>query len=254
MLKNSARSFCYDDGMESASHDVTWIFNLIVISVFVAFFYFLYKLVSKIDDKRKSGIQKAGRENNLEYWSGPAAQKFPESSLLGFTKAYVSHGLASDDSLDIGEAHFTKGNGQNDVTIAFLFIAVPLSRDTGVQLLIDSQKNNALRRSLLDTTGIKGGLEKVILEGNFPDSYEVFQIPGTQIQTLQFLNPLAMQQLVEEFKSYDFEIINDTAYMYTLLSNDLLNASNVKQFLNEARKFQVFIDEHMPNIGIGTAI
>lgn len=206
----------------------------------------MFRFLSKLDKKRGNAIRKSGEANNMEYWSGQAETRYPSSSLLGARKSFVPHGLLSSGAVDLGEAHFTKSSRDKDVTIAYNFTVVRLGKDTGLHILIDSKHNNVLGRSLLDTSGVKEGMEKISLEGNFPDNYDIYQIQGGQINTLQLLNPLAMQELVDSFRVYDFEIINDRVYLYQLYSNDLKDPAKVKARLEDGERIKLFMQRHAP--------
>jgi hypothetical protein len=206
----------------------------------------LYRFFTKIDDKHGEAVRRAGASLHLVYWKGQSELRYPKSSLLGKQKAYVPHSLQSAEGIDIGEANFTELIGDDQITIAYNFIAVQLPVDTGTHLLIDSRHNNLLDRSILDTANAKSGLEELVLEGTFPQDYQVYQTPGDQIRTLQLLNPLAMAQLVDTFPAYDIELIDDFVYLYYLGNNGLTDTSEVSQRLEEGRHMKQFMAQHLP--------
>jgi len=98
-------------------------------------------------------------------------------------------------------------NNINQQTRKFNFMQVKLPRAVP-HLFINSKKNS------INPNGLGYEIEKLKLEGNFSEYFELLIPPGYHIDALQILTPDVMHALVEYGKDYDFELIGNELYVY----------------------------------------
>ena len=235
--------------------DVFATFTLVVL-IFVGLgigFAGLYLWARSLERRQGETMRRLGNELGLVYQEGVVESKFSNSALLGRNNAHITHSLQPNGGkIMVGRAYFTKGGNTavaNETAIMFDFIAVDIAKDSGVNLLIDSHRNNVIGRSILDTANVKQGMEKITLEGNFPDNYEVYETPGNQIHTLQVLNPKAMEELIQSFLNYDIELSGSLVYLYSLASSkSFTSATDITKRIEDGKRMQQFMLDHLPRV------
>ena len=125
-----------------------------------------------------------------------------------------SWGLRTPDSegLTIGNYQYTVGSGKNSHTYTYGLIRCNLSR-TLPNVLIDATKNNMMKR--FSNLGTFSGSERMELEGDFNQYFNVFCQQGYGRDTLYWLTPELMQLLKDHMADYDLEIIGNHVYAYS---------------------------------------
>jgi hypothetical protein len=94
---------------------------------------------------------------------------------------------------------------------------------------------------LLDSKNNKGGAiqvlkdsEKISLEGDFDEHFQLFCLPEYRIETLSLITPDVMQTAMHANKQYDIEIFGNTLFIYT--EQDRLNKKYIKDLFQGAEK------------------
>jgi hypothetical protein len=101
-------------------------------------------------------------------------------------------------------------------------------------LVVDSLKDNHSFRRMLQKNNLPR--EQVTLEGDFPESFKVYQEPNQQILTLQILSPDRMSFLAHDIKNINLEIQDNYLRLYA--ANAQRSAQDFKQFLDALNMLQ----------------
>ncbi len=110
--------------------------------------------------------------------------------------------------------HTTVGENKNAETIRFTVFELEFVGST-LNILIDARKH-PYPKSLLDH-------QKLQLEGNFNDHFDLYISKGFHLETLQILTPDIMEILLDTSKHFSLEFIHNKLYIYadTELSNSV---------------------------------
>lgn len=92
-----------------------------------------------------------------------------------------------------------------------IMLVVTLPRDSGLHIMaIGAASLGSLGPLSLQNNPF---LEQMVLEGDFPENFQIYCTPGKQIELLQLLDPATMADLVDYCRSYQFELYRDTLYV-----------------------------------------
>ncbi|MDR1969807.1 MAG: hypothetical protein LBQ11_00455 [Candidatus Nomurabacteria bacterium] len=106
----------------------------------------------------------------------------------------------------------------------FNFMEVKLPRAV-LHLFINSKKNAVNP----NTSNYK--VQKLKLEGDFGECFEVLAPPDYHIDALQILTPNVMAAMMDYGQKYDFELIDDNLYIYQTGGTPMDSAEAMQQFL-----------------------
>lgn len=98
--------------------------------------------------------------------------------------------------------------------------------------LIGLSKEHRIDRVKFENFVRANGMEKVVLEGDFPDYFDIYAATGEQVNVREVLNPKAMAYVVDYCRTHFWEINN--AEMYFVASEDDKANDNI---FEEAREF-----------------
>jgi hypothetical protein len=101
----------------------------------------------------------------------------------------------------------------DDITMQRLgFACIKLSRKLP-HIIVNSKKDHSLY--LTDTMNLYQA-EHLELEGDFSSYFDLYVPPGYHLDALQIITPDLMADLVDARDSFDYEVIDDRLYIYTL--------------------------------------
>lgn len=103
-------------------------------------------------------------------------------------------------------------------------------------IALDSKKNNFMNRNLKAT---KLPPEKIQLEGNFPDYFDLYCDHSSRIIALQVISPDIMAELIDRHAKYDIEIIDNEVAI--LARGAALTPGRIKFAIAHARKLAKII-------------
>jgi hypothetical protein len=93
-----------------------------------------------------------------------------------------------------------------------VMVSVQLGHDTGAHILAFGDKSRL--SGLAQRSISKKWLAPVELEGDFPDYFRLYCSPAKQMEVREFFNPKTMLQFVEFCRAYDFEIFDETLFIF----------------------------------------
>jgi hypothetical protein len=93
-----------------------------------------------------------------------------------------------------------------------IIIFVHLHQNTFLHIVAQGDRRGT-SEDLSSNVQLKKRLNKVQLEGNFPDLFSLYCTPGAEIELLQLFDPADMAYFIDFCRAYDFELYKDTIYI-----------------------------------------
>lgn len=151
--------------------------------------------------------------NGLTLLEGPPTGEAGTIFDHGHSRQF-SAGLRTPDSegLTVANYQYTVGSGKNSRTYTYGVIRCNLSRKLP-NVLIDATSNNFMKR--FSNLGGFGSSQKISLEGDFDQFFNVFCPEGYGRDTLYWLTPELMELLKKYMANYDLEVVDNHVYAYS---------------------------------------
>jgi hypothetical protein len=129
---------------------------------------------------------------------------------IGHSPSWSNELRWPNDEMVLSDYQFITGSGRYSTTHYLSLAKVKLPRK--VPHLFLSSKTTPILRSYINQEVYH--IEKVKLEGDFSKHFELFIPPGYHVDTLQIFTPDVMAVLLDHGKEFNFELIDDTCYIY----------------------------------------
>jgi hypothetical protein len=130
-------------------------------------------------------------------------------------------------------------NGRGQV---MMFVTLPKNTSVHIIAVGDKSGRSATNRQLAHSKW----LERVSLEGGFPDYFRMFCSKDKQLEVRQVFDPEIMQNFLEFCRAYNFELFNESVYVSVAQGSHDKNdntamVTDVMDFLREnQRLFDAF--------------
>lgn len=145
---------------------------------------------------------------------------------LGRDQQFLSvvDGTYQNMTFEFGNFYCTMGSGKSSHTRAFGVIEVKLPRKLP-HILLDSRKNNRFGMSHLSLFSTN---QKLQLEGNFNNYFDLYVPKGYERDALYFLTPELMALLIDHGAEFDVEIVDNHLFVYASKEFDLQYEQTVR--------------------------
>jgi hypothetical protein len=123
---------------------------------------------------------------------------------------------------------FSKGSGRSASDYFYLIAEISLPKLLP-HIFIDNRGNNSfLAPEILD---VYNDNQLMKLEGNFSKQFNVYGVPGYEVELLTLLNPAFMSALMDFEQLFDLEFLDDKAYIY-LSDQFVYSEQSIKQIFS----------------------
>ncbi len=185
---------------------------LLVLACAYSMYYVLWKLLAHFmaNNMRRRAFATA---NSLQYLDGRPSQEQGVLFKLGhsqtFTGGFVVPGPGR---LTMANYQYVTGSGKSTRVFDFGVVRCDISRRLP-NVLLDATSNNFMKR--FSNLGGFGDDQKIELEGDFSQYFNVHCPPGYGTDVLYWLTPELMQLLKQYMTNYDIEVIDNHIYAYS---------------------------------------
>jgi hypothetical protein len=135
---------------------------------------------------------------------------------------------------EIANYTYVVGSGKNRSEQRWGFIRIVLSRQLP-RMVIDGKRNNFIGTNLPE---IFDSSQRLQLEGNFNDYFDVYVPAGYENDALYVLTPDIMALLLDEAAGYDIEITGNQLFIYAHGGFELRNQANIEKLVTLTHRFQ----------------
>lgn len=184
---------------------------LIDVACPIGIYYALWRLDAHYMTKNMRN-QAFATANGLQYLRGAPDQETGMLFSLGnermFTDGFV---MAGQERLTVANYQYTTGSGKSRHVHEWGIIRCDVSRKLP-NILLDATSNNFMKR--FSNLGNFGDDQKIELEGDFNQYFNVRCPTGYGTDTLYWLTPELMQLLKKYMAAYDIEVIDNHVYAY----------------------------------------
>lgn len=198
-----------------------------VIIAIVALIYFLFK---RLTNNRTGPVLMEATDTSIiitMYTSGVTLQKVSQGSFQNYNYSLLvttamplpdpignpNDLVSSDLKLDFKQPVVTQelAAGAIRTPEGQIVMKIDLPVKSNVHILGFSS-NDSTFKSLLGNTNLENSLTKVVLEGNFPDYFNLYCDKGSDVEIREVLDPTAMQFLLDFCTKMDWELFENTLY------------------------------------------
>lgn len=176
--------------------------------------------------------------NNLKYVGKDYPINLPGLIFgIGDTRGFEGGFTDINEKWLLANYQYTTGSGKNKKTRSFGILRLRLPRQLP-HVLLDATGNNFITTNL--PTNFSAD-QKLSLEGDFNNFFTVYVPQGYQRDVLYFLTPELMQILVDYGSEYDFEVVDDSLFVYT--SRLDLGRKNMQKSIEKWLQFAEYLSK-----------
>lgn len=140
----------------------------------------------------------------------------------------VVDALSFKDGVEIGNFRYVTGSGKNRRVHSYFYAKLTLKRPLP-NIVVDCRRNNFF--GMTNLPDVYSQSQKIRLEGDFSDNFDVYIPEGYGRDALYVLTPDVMQALLELGGKFDLEVVDDQLYMYHPVQVDLTRQKMLEPML-----------------------
>lgn len=184
-------------------------FWIIFVILSIIYLYFGISYVSEKNAIRMRNFAKLNGFKYEEYYNIDGAGWSAMLFSVGHSKSFNDL-LTSSDGLVVGGYSYSVGEGKSetvyDYTVAFF--------KTSKRLPATIFDNKELLKVFGSLPIMPNKSQKVALEGDFGDFFDVYLPEGYHVDVLSYITPEIMMFMKERMRKYNIEIIDDKVFIY----------------------------------------
>lgn len=203
----------------------------------IFFFLLIVGVVWRINSvtiiKRYAKLYKFAIANGASFENNSRPPQIGILFTAGGSGNKISSQVGPINGTTIGSNVYTTGSGKNRHTYYWDYAVVQLTRNIP-NIILDSKKNNFLRE-FSDMPSVPNRDQKVSLEGDFNDYFDVYSPNTYDIDVRVILTPDVMQDLQQLAADYNVEFIDNKIILFKRGSNiNGADVDKIKEILNMA--------------------
>lgn len=164
-------------------------------------------------DELDKSLIRFGADNDLAYLPDVNYQSEGVIFKVGNKDHFTSpmfHGKLHSYEFAMYWHRFTTGSGNNNTPRNYAVFEIEVPKRLP-HIFLDCKHNDILQREVL---GIFNDNERIVLEGDFNNYFNVYGLRRYAAEILTLLNPAFMDSLVKNDTSYELEFKDNTVYVY----------------------------------------
>lgn len=212
---------------------------------------------SRTDDMKSIRLSEFAERNKLRFLSNHDDPTLPGMIFsLGYGRKLLNWFRSEDGRFAVGNYRYETGSGKSHQTHNWGYLAIPLKRNVP-NMVLDAKGNNVgifgLRLSNLPVTFSKD--QTLSLEGDFNDHFTLYAPKEYERDALYIFTPDFMAQLIDQTARYDVELVDNTMFIYSSSTFDLLQQSTWERLMKivetvgeeAADQTHQYVDERAPS-------
>lgn len=218
-------------------------------------YFFVWDYLKR--DVRDFRLREFAERNRLRFLSNHDDPTLPGMIFsLGYGRKLLNWFRSEDGRFAVGNYQYETGSGKSHQTHNWGYLAIPLKRNVP-NMVLDAKGNNVgifgLQLSNLPVTFSKD--QTLSLEGDFNDHFTLYAPKEYERDALYIFTPDFMAQLIDQTARYDVELVDNTMFIYSSSTFDLLQQSTWERLMKivetvgeeAADQTHQYVDERAPS-------